>query len=202
MLGAGTQGLVHGGERARTPRTYRRPRRLWPPGEPAGREPGAGGGFGSRYLGGGRAEDRSLAVLHRAPRLLSLPWRRRARGPGRGSARRRRDPDLQGRRHPGNPVPRSLAPCQEGLSSSPSPSARSRRSPAAADLLLRIRIEREADTFNMLATTSTMAVIAVFDAACIVLMEVTGFTREQFAVIHPSGAVGQRLLSGRSDRCG
>lgn len=67
----------------------------------------------------------------------------------------------------------------------------------SADLLLRVQIEREADPFNMLATTSTMAVTAVFDAACIVLMEVTGFTREQFAVIHPSGAVGQRLLSGR-----
>jgi len=67
----------------------------------------------------------------------------------------------------------------------------------AADLLLRIRVEREADEFNMLATTSTMAVVAVFDAACIALMAYTGFTREQFAVIHPSGAVGERLLSGR-----
>lgn len=64
------------------------------------------------------------------------------------------------------------------------------------DLLLRIRIEKEADEFNMLATTSTMAVIAVFDAICIALMEYTGYTREQFAVIHPSGAVGERLLRG------
>jgi KpsF/GutQ family protein len=67
----------------------------------------------------------------------------------------------------------------------------------AADLLLRIRIEREADPFDMLATTSTMAVVAVFDAACIALMSVTGYTREQFAVIHPSGAVGERLLAGK-----
>jgi KpsF/GutQ family protein len=66
----------------------------------------------------------------------------------------------------------------------------------SADLLLRVRVEREADPFDMLATTSTMAVVAVFDAACIALMAVTGFTREQFAVIHPSGAVGQRLRSG------
>jgi KpsF/GutQ family protein len=67
----------------------------------------------------------------------------------------------------------------------------------ASDLLLRIRVEREADAFNMLATTSTMAVTAVFDAACIAVMEMTGFTREQFAVIHPSGAVGERLRSGK-----
>ncbi|HET6440108.1 MAG TPA: SIS domain-containing protein [Anaeromyxobacter sp.] len=67
----------------------------------------------------------------------------------------------------------------------------------AADLVLRIKIEREADEFNMLATTSTMAVVAVFDAACIALMDYTGYTREQFAIIHPSGSVGERLLSGK-----
>ncbi len=65
-----------------------------------------------------------------------------------------------------------------------------------SDLLLKIKIEREADAFNMLATTSTLAVIAVFDAVCIALMEYTGFTREQFALIHPGGAVGERLLKG------
>ncbi len=61
---------------------------------------------------------------------------------------------------------------------------------------LKVHVPREADEFNMLATTSTMAVIAVFDAICIALMEYTGYTREQFAVIHPGGAVGQRLLKG------
>ena len=59
-------------------------------------------------------------------------------------------------------------------------------------------MEREADPFNMLATTSTLAVIAVFDAVCIALMQVTGYTREQFAVIHPGGAVGERL-QGRQE---
>lgn len=67
----------------------------------------------------------------------------------------------------------------------------------AADQLLKIRIEREADRFNMLATTSTMAVIAVFDAVCIALMTYTGYSRQQFAIIHPSGAVGERLLAGK-----
>lgn len=67
----------------------------------------------------------------------------------------------------------------------------------SAAVVLKVAVEREADQFNMLATTSTMAVIAVFDAVCIALMEVTGYTREQFAVIHPGGAVGERL-SGQS----
>lgn len=67
-----------------------------------------------------------------------------------------------------------------------------------ADLPLRVKVEREPDEFNMLATASTLAVIAVFDAVCIALMRVTGYTREQFAVIHPGGAVGDRLLQGET----
>ncbi len=63
-----------------------------------------------------------------------------------------------------------------------------------SDLVLKVKIQREADTFNMLATTSTMAVVAVFDAVCIALMRYTNYTKEQFAVIHPGGAVGDRLL--------
>ena len=65
----------------------------------------------------------------------------------------------------------------------------------AADFLLRVKVEREPDEFNMLATASTMAVIAVFDAICIALMKVTGYTQGQFALIHPGGAVGERLLA-------
>ena len=68
----------------------------------------------------------------------------------------------------------------------------------ASDLVLKVQVEREADGFNMLATTSTMAVVAVFDAVCIAVMEQTGYTREQFAVIHPHGAVGDRLTGGKA----
>jgi len=66
-----------------------------------------------------------------------------------------------------------------------------------SDVVLKVKVEKEADPFNMLATTSTMAVIALFDAICVVLMEETGYTRDQFAVIHPGGAVGQRLQDRR-----
>lgn len=64
----------------------------------------------------------------------------------------------------------------------------------AADLCLKIKVDREPCRFNMLATSSTMAVVSVFDAICIALMSYTSFTKEQFAVIHPKGAVGNRLL--------
>lgn len=62
-----------------------------------------------------------------------------------------------------------------------------------ADLWLEVRVEREPDPFNMLATASTLAVLAVFDAVCIAVMQMTGYTREQFVLIHPGGAVGERL---------
>jgi len=66
--------------------------------------------------------------------------------------------------------------------------------------LLGVTVEREPDAFNMLATASTLAVIAVFDAVCIALMDVTGYTKSQFALIHPGGAVGDRLLDPSKDK--
>ena len=47
----------------------------------------------------------------------------------------------------------------------------------------------------MLATASMLTVIAVMDAIAICVMEKNGFTKEAFGVIHPGGAVGERLLS-------
>lgn len=68
-----------------------------------------------------------------------------------------------------------------------------------ADIYLKIKVEREPCRFNMLATASTLAVIATFDAICLALMQMTNYSREQFAVIHPGGAVGEKLLGKRND---
>ena len=67
-----------------------------------------------------------------------------------------------------------------------------------ADLFLNVKVAKEPCPFNMLATASTLAVIALFDAICIALMHTTGYTREQFALIHPGGAVGERLLDNKA----
>lgn len=64
-----------------------------------------------------------------------------------------------------------------------------------ADLTIIIKIIKEPDLFNMLATASTAAVTAFFDAVAICLMERSGYTREKFAVIHSGGAVGDRLIN-------
>lgn len=67
---------------------------------------------------------------------------------------------------------------------------------AGCDLVLKIKVEEEPDRFNMLATASTLAVIAVFDAICIALMEEKQYTKEHFYRIHPEGEVGKRLAEG------
>ena len=67
------------------------------------------------------------------------------------------------------------------------------------DIYMQIKVEREPCRFNMLATASTLAVISMFDAICITIMQLTGYTKEQFAVIHPGGAVGERLLGKAED---
>ena len=72
----------------------------------------------------------------------------------------------------------------------------------AATVVVPIKVKREADEFNMLATTSTMAVTAWFDAVCIGLMREMEYTREQFGIIHPAGAVGDRLRDTSSGPTG
>ena len=62
-----------------------------------------------------------------------------------------------------------------------------------ADCVLPMHIERESDKFNMQATASFEATIALCDALICAIMEETGYCKEQFALIHPGGAVGARL---------
>lgn len=64
-----------------------------------------------------------------------------------------------------------------------------------SNIFLKIITEKEPDPFNMLATASTLAVISSFDAIAIETMKNINFTKEQFGLNHPGGAVGKRLLS-------
>ena len=63
----------------------------------------------------------------------------------------------------------------------------------AADLVLIVKTEREADTLDMIATSSSACMIALFDAIMVLMMKQQGYRAEQFAVIHPGGAVGELL---------
>jgi len=62
-----------------------------------------------------------------------------------------------------------------------------------ADIVLKMHVERETDKYNSQGTTSFVVLSAIFDALQAALIEQTGFQNEQFAVIHPGGAVGARL---------
>lgn len=62
-----------------------------------------------------------------------------------------------------------------------------------ADVVLPIVITRETDKYNSQGTTSFAVTNALFDALQAAVIEATGYKNEQFAVIHPGGAVGKRL---------
>ena len=62
-----------------------------------------------------------------------------------------------------------------------------------ADIVLQMRVTKEVDRFDTQGTTSFTVLSVLFDALQAALIEVTGFRSEQFAVIHPGGAVGERL---------
>lgn len=62
-----------------------------------------------------------------------------------------------------------------------------------SDVVLPMHVEKESDKYNMQATASFVATIALFDALICAVMEETDYQKEQFALIHPGGAVGERL---------
>ena len=62
-----------------------------------------------------------------------------------------------------------------------------------SQIVVPMKIERESDCLNVMATTSYVVTIAIFDAMLNALMVMTDYTLQQFALIHPGGAVGDRL---------
>ncbi len=62
-----------------------------------------------------------------------------------------------------------------------------------ADVVLKQYVNRETDKYNSQGTTSTTALCMIFHALQTALIEETDYKNEQFALIHPGGAVGERL---------
>ncbi len=63
-----------------------------------------------------------------------------------------------------------------------------------SDVVISIGVDREACPFNMAPTASTTVTLALGDALAIVLLEMRGFNRDDYAKLHPSGAIGRTLL--------
>ena len=64
----------------------------------------------------------------------------------------------------------------------------------AGDVNLDIRVKEEADPLGLAPTASTTATLALGDALAVALMGKKDFKKEDFAILHPGGALGKRLL--------
>lgn len=65
----------------------------------------------------------------------------------------------------------------------------------SCDHILDIGVEKEACPLNLAPTSSTTATLVMADAVTVVLMEEKKFTPSNFALYHPGGALGRRLLA-------
>lgn len=64
-----------------------------------------------------------------------------------------------------------------------------------SDVHLYAGSKKEACPLNLAPTASTTAALALGDALAVALMEVRGFTRDEFALSHPGGLLGRKLLT-------
>ena len=62
-----------------------------------------------------------------------------------------------------------------------------------ANVVIKQYVNRETDKYNSQGTTSSTALCMIFHALQTALIEETDYKNEQFALIHPAGAVGERL---------
>lgn len=65
---------------------------------------------------------------------------------------------------------------------------------ALSEVVLLATVEREACPFNMAPTASTTATLAYGDAIAMALIDARGFNKEDYAKLHPAGAIGRALL--------
>ena len=63
-----------------------------------------------------------------------------------------------------------------------------------SDVVLNVRVPKEACPFNLAPTASTTAMLVLGDALAMAVLEARGFTQKDFARYHPSGAIGRALL--------
>ncbi len=63
-----------------------------------------------------------------------------------------------------------------------------------SDVILNVRVPREACPFNLAPTASTTAMLALGDALAMAVLEARGLKEHDFARYHPSGAIGRALL--------
>ncbi len=68
-----------------------------------------------------------------------------------------------------------------------------------ADINLDVAVEKEACPLGLAPTSSTTASLAMGDALAVAMLQARGFTEQDFALSHPGGSLGRRLLLRVSD---
>ena len=68
-----------------------------------------------------------------------------------------------------------------------------------ADIHLTVAVPQEACPLGLAPTSSTTAALALGDALAVALLRARAFTRDDFALSHPAGSLGKRLLLQVSD---
>jgi len=68
-----------------------------------------------------------------------------------------------------------------------------------ADTHLNVAVEKEACPLGLAPTASTTAALVMGDALAVALLETRGFSRDDFALSHPGGSLGRRLIMRVSD---
>jgi arabinose-5-phosphate isomerase len=63
-----------------------------------------------------------------------------------------------------------------------------------SDLVLSVKVPKEACPFNLAPTSSTTATLVLGDALAMAVLQARGFKQSDFAKYHPSGAIGRAML--------
>jgi arabinose-5-phosphate isomerase len=64
-----------------------------------------------------------------------------------------------------------------------------------SDIVLNVRVPKEACPFNLAPTASTTAMLVMGDALAMAVLQARGFKQQDFAKYHPSGAIGRAMLA-------
>ncbi len=66
-----------------------------------------------------------------------------------------------------------------------------------SDAIYKVKAPEEVDPYGMIATGSSLVNGAACDVLCVLLLEMRGYSKEQFSVTHPEGAVGRKIAEGK-----
>jgi D-arabinose 5-phosphate isomerase GutQ len=68
-----------------------------------------------------------------------------------------------------------------------------------SDVIFNVRAGEGIDPYGMIATGSSLVNGAAGDVLCVLLLELRGYSAQQFGLTHPGGAVGKRLARGATE---